>query len=1395
MGDGADDVDGLIAEEFKVPSDITDLEVASGDRYSVREAPVDLRDEGAAKLHELLEGAISAMEAVGAEGLAQSAAFDPLYALVRDFKYIPSEVKGRVLVVLTDALGKLVPLLGGQGQVRGRAGQGQGQGQASLALRNAFKMCVYLLFSASWAAEGVYSSAKQNEMLNPGAKGKGKASKKTGKDDADDGKFSWESSRLNVLHSMTLALSVDMQRIWNLGVPDEEFISLFTRLAYKMLELPATIRSKPVKAEVFQLIAVPYCSVASMQATVSAAILQLITNYEHLPAAMAELCLTIFEQKEDTRLGVDLLREIGRSDMADATRNAAGIRNTSSFLVELGNCLPHVIFSNISILLPLFDCEPYALRSALCNSISSVLVAAHREKMTDMDNNRMRMEGKTRDALLDMLVERAHDISSYTRAAVLRSWATLVEARALPLDRVITVAKLGTDRLSDKSSIARKAALQLLETLLEHNPYMGSLHPEPYRVEAERVEHLLQSMPAPQPSLTRAELEALEELEDEDEDEDENTDVEHEKPQPRQDEELLPKKKQKKRIIDDGSDQDEDDAAADDEDDDDDDDDNDADGDQGGEGSLAPPEGAATAEAEEGDLTPEEKERSDLLRQLVFFRSALAFISVYEDAATQMQGMLASKTTSDVTEALGFFVTARRFDLPCASSSIRKSLTLIWHSETAVQDAVMQCFVGIIVKAPSSSHNLPPRQIADNLIELVAQSSVAELASLEEVVGRLTLDQSLPPSVFDQLWLSVAAKRSDGEDAAIRANSLTTLSMATKVKQSVADSLPRLEAIASYALGKQTQEARDWKAVRAACLVLQQCSPPSGAGDKTSAIVETCISRLCQFLQGQWCVSEQGLDLEQQAEAEADMLEWFAAAEQAIAVIFALSPRPELQCAACIKKVAFSTVVLPSDKATEVSSLSLARLCFLLGHIALKLLVYTEDIAARLKRMRAAKEKVGSQKKAADGPAPDSMEAELGMTAEDEAEEEKSFAELIEVEIVGRNLLGAFGPLLARIVANEGGTFDHPFLRDSAVLALCKYMCISSEVCERYLDLLFTTLEKAKERSLRSNVVIALGDLAFRFPNSVEPWNHLIYARLRDEDSFVRSNVLMVLTHLILNDMVKVKGLVSDIATCILDPVTRIGDMARLFFNELSNRSNNPIYNLLPDIVSRLGNDDSLSPPQFREIMSFLLSFIKKDKQTEGLVDKLMARINAAEDVQQRRDMSYCLAQLQITEKSVKRLTESIATYKDALSDPEVYDNFLVLVKNARKFAKPEMKDAVEEWNQQLLALHEGGADEVGAAVRASKASKRAGRRKGGAATTDSASRDNDGDAPPAAASPKRRAPARTRAKRTVKVAESDSEDEGVSAALSEDSGDDDPIFAKKGAAAVAPKSRSRRNK
>ena len=83
-------------------------------------------------------------------------------------------------------------------------------------------------------------------------------------------------------------------------------------------------------------------------------------------------------------------------------------------------------------------------------------------------------------------------------------------------------------------------------------------------------------------------------------------------------------------------------------------------------------------------------------------------------------------------------------------------------------------------------------------------------------------------------------------------------------------------------------------------------------------------------------------------------------------------------------------------------------------------------------------------------------------------------------------------------------------------------MLVSSEFCEDNLQVFFTLLEKSPEPVIRANLIVAAGDLSFRFPNTLEPWTPRMYACLRDASPLVRSNTLTVLTHLILNDMIKV---------------------------------------------------------------------------------------------------------------------------------------------------------------------------------------------------------------------------------------------------------------------------------
>ena len=112
--------------------------------------------------------------------------------------------------------------------------------------------------------------------------------------------------------------------------------------------------------------------------------------------------------------------------------------------------------------------------------------------------------------------------------------------------------------------------------------------------------------------------------------------------------------------------------------------------------------------------------------------------------------------------------------------------------------------------------------------------------------------------------------------------------------------------------------------------------------------------------------------------------------------------------------------------------------------------------------------------------------------------------------------------------------------------------------------MLFKILEKSKDHVVRSNVVIALGDVAVSFNNIIDENSFVLYKGLSDTSMIVKKNTLMVLTHLILNGMIKVKGQLGEMAKCLEDEDERIADLAKLFFSELATKDN-AIYNNLPD--------------------------------------------------------------------------------------------------------------------------------------------------------------------------------------------------------------------------------------
>ena len=1244
-----------------------------------------------------------------------------LYTLVRKSDSLAPATRTRLVKLLCDAVHVLSEALSTSSSSSMERGGGGGVGTSnttttyvvSQSFRDALACHVYMLYTLMFLTE---SKEKLGKSLGTtttatggskkGGKGSGGGGGTTGsKKNQSDKSSDDRTSCADAMHAVSVAMSQHSSKLWKRSVPDEAVVGLPCRIAYQMLESATGVVARKASSgdKALGILAATVNSAPVLLNTIVSALVDLLHTYEHMAPLVAQLCTMIDERNGSTNvLATELLREIGRIDTSGYVDNAAGnkasgIKNVAPFVSELAAVRPRVVLSNISLLLPHLDAEPYVLRSAIINSIGHILVREDRDIETRVENKddddeeggdgkeqrQIVTMAKTRSNLFNILCERTRDVTSFTRAASLKVLNDLTEKQSLPLDRIMPVTAIAIDRLQDKTVMVRRSAMQLLTTLLENNPFMGMLNPDLYRSKISELETYLKSnIPV---EILMARDAALEEARSATT---ASTD--------------LDASNELKVISND------DEANA-----------NNAEREVKEIERAALNAAVADAEAKQEsneDLSPAELEFLAKLRGLKFASSALSFIEVFENANASFQTMLMSTNPSDVTEALRFFVKAKHFELPCAVTGMRRALALMWSTDANIQEEVLRAFLEVFVAEPGTEGKelLPANQIAQNFLDLAGEATLSELASIEEALGKLVRKEIIPPDVFSILW--TIASQAEGQ---IRASAMLVISMAASADPKIVDSAYRLQNLYDAGLGDYTEEHRDWASARSAACALQRVA--RAKVDPSSAkyiMLDLITERLVAVARGDWCIDDD----------EEDTDTWFCAAEQAINAIFAISPAPEKVSMEILLGHQAGIFGSPEEPCNEAHSRRLSRFFFVLGHIALKLLIYTEVLSSAVRRATAAKsvkkqESVSSGKNdkstneseeggSGDEEEDDAIEAELGIAAQAEAETERQVAEISENEIVGRGMISLFTPMLLRVVANEEGIYSSLVLMQSATLALCKCMCISKSFCEKHLPLLFSVLAKAPndDQDLRANIVIALGDLAFRFPNEVEPYTPKMYACLRDKSTRVRRHTLMVLTHLILNDMVKVKGNVCEIALCLQDQEPRIRDMARLLFHELSKRTNSPIYNLLPDIVSQL-SQLNLKQDVFREIMLFLLSFITKDRQNEMLVEKLIQRFPKCTSINQKADLAYCIAQLKVNDKCIKCLNENFKLYKDALFDEDVLRNFLSVVSKAKKNTKLDTKDTIEELEKKLTDQAGEGMENVKASNKALRAKKRAAKR------------------------------------------------------------------------------------
>ncbi|KAK7066921.1 Ncapd2p [Halocaridina rubra] len=746
-------------------------------------------------------------------------------------------------------------------------------------------------------------------------------------------------------------------------------------------------------------------------------------------------------------------------------------------------------------------------------------------------------------------------------------------------------------------------------------------------------------------------------------------------------------------------------------------------------------------EVDESDSSKEaEMEDLEVTKQKLlvsYFKDSVTFARLIHEGVPVVCQLLGSKQVSDVMEAISFFVTAFEFGLLNAKAGILRMLVLVWSKEQSIKDAVVEAYQRLYLRSDLPNERARAQFIVRNISALISGANLGERTSLEEIIAEFVKSGDISKHVVTMLWERYTKTLPDTTDEEARA-AIILIAMCANSEVSIISS--NISVLVQSGFGDRGE--KDFALVKETCTALLKLAASKPKTDSPNP--PSRLEREHDIFTRLSAILVNGL-------TRLEDRQYSSMAVEAITVIYTLAEHPDVICGDILYKMnsiieEHAITSTTSEPATEDSASQnvldevpvfiLTRFILIMGQVALCQLVHLDTyIFSELKRRNFLTEEMEIEKKnkkkkknsrrslatsateasmsrygSPDGELEDDMVL-TGAVADDmEAEYIRS---ICETEIIsGDNLLGRTRPLILSVCSNPG-KYSDPYLRTAATLTLSKMMMVSSKFCEENLQLLFTILERSSEPAIRANIVIALGDLSFRFPNELEPWTARVYARLRDESAKVRLNTLTILTHLILNDMVKVKGQISDIALCIADEDPRISGLANVFFTELA-RKGNALYNVLPDIISRLSDTAlDLEEENYRKIIGPIFSLLQKDKQLESLAEKLCHRFQATVEPRQWRDIAFCLSLLQFNEKAIRKLTENFSCYSDKLHEPQVFEFFLGILANARKNLKPENKVIVDELEARIQENHDKGVEDESALNKAAHAASKSKKTKG----------------------------------------------------------------------------------
>ncbi|XP_017868110.1 PREDICTED: condensin complex subunit 1 [Drosophila arizonae] len=1191
---------------------------------------------------------------------------------------------------------------------------------------NLTKMTMYLFVNVVKRIDFVVHQAMRDQQLN-------QQKKRAKQGEVLEEYPDWDVKRGKFLVQLYNILQCPLEKLWSPPVAEENFVTMLCDICYRTLEsVPPRSDNRHIIDTVFQIFGIAIKRY-NHAITFPARILQILRSTEHAAVAVANGILLLHEEYGISTVFSILMKDIVEALTLD-TADTAVSRNFSNFLAEFASIAPKLMIPHLSQLGDdMLDCESHVLRNCVLQIMGDAVVGELTSEGLEDDMKEARNE------FLDHLLDHVNDVSAHVRSKVLQIWHHLNTQHAIPLCFLVKVLREAVCRLEDKSSMVRKSAIQLIKAFLENNPYSGKLkleelmknHEKEVKVmeeldeviekEREQYKKMDEEWDLIAPDLLpiiEENIRLFPELEF-------NKEEEYDEIVKKVLELLLQKNYKDATIL------------------------------------VRKADFAAGNEQLNQLLKPEERcvyfmalfktfislangckdsseEMQKQIKTVEFLKDSIEFSHVATAAMPKIMELLLSKTNTDVFEAVDLFTTGYLFGIHGTDAGMQRMLSLVWSSDKEKRDAVCNAYRKVLFTTDKTerAHAI---KVVQNLSKFLSEIEYGHYTAMEtlmtEWVESEDIDALIIQVLFERFTLKLEGTTNDESRLALQ-----LLIMASQAKSTIVSANRAIiEDIATSARAKQdpriftsclqllvngieaNNNTKYYKRCASDAKFVQQITqlflsfffhPQLPDFDAMGMSVFEYYYRMCQApdelaqnivrelidrFHDQWLVS---MSAEEPVQTQTTDIPHS-------------QPLPMSQTQSQPKVAEDQQVGLPVYLVT--------RFLFCVGYMTIKEMIFLDmdvynnmkyreeltaleekknkkDAGSALRRQTMNVSAMEARKRLSTVAAEPQQEPDddlVGATAEDNiAEEINAICE--DMLLYDPNaLMSKIYPIIINICKRPGEYRDQD-LQQAATLALARLMTVSSKFCESNMSFLMNILNMTKNMKIKCNTVVGLSDLTFRFPNIIEPWTGHFYAQLHEENTELRLTAVKMLSHLILHEMIRVKGQIADLALCIVDESDEIKNITQQFFKEIANKSN-ILYNVLPDIISKLGDVNlHLEEDKYRTVMRYILGLIQKDRHIETLVEKLCLRFPVTRVERQWRDIAYCLSLLTYNERSIKKLIDNVQHFKDKVQVDEVYQSFKLIITNTSKLAKPELKAVITEFETRLnecLQVNEQGTD------------------------------------------------------------------------------------------------------